>query len=45
MDIESAIEQLERTIGLILQNGKDWWDERDIPVLEKAIEVSKEGEG
>lgn len=41
MDIESVIEQLELTIGLIDQNGKDWFDERDIPVLEKAIEVCK----
>lgn len=41
MDIESVIEQLERTLDLILQNGKDWWDERDIPVLEKAIEACK----
>lgn len=41
MDIESVIEQLELTIDLIKQNGKDWWDERDIPVLEKAIEALK----
>ena len=41
MDIESAIEQLELAIGLIDQNSKDWLDERDIPVLEKAIEVCK----
>ena len=41
MDVESVIEQLEHTLDLILQNDKDWWDERDIPVLEKAIEVCK----
>ena len=41
MDIESVIEQLELAISLINQNGKDWLDERDIPVLEKAIEVCK----
>ena len=41
MDIESVIEQLERAIGLIDQSGKDWLDERDIPILEKAIEVCK----
>ena len=41
MDIESVIEQFELAIGLINQSGKDWLDERDIPVLEKAIEVCK----
>lgn len=42
MDIESVIEQLELAVSLINQNGKDWLDERDIPVLEKAIEVCKQ---
>lgn len=41
MDIESVIEQLELAISLIDQSGKDWLDERDIPILEKAIEVCK----
>ena len=35
------IEQLENTILLIRQNGKDWLDERDIPILEEAIQVLK----
>lgn len=39
MDTENAIEQLEFAIDLIKQNGKDWLDERDIPMLEKAIEA------
>lgn len=37
MTNEEIIEQLENTIGLIKQNGKDWLDERDIPVLEGCI--------
>lgn len=39
MTREEMIEQLENTILLIKQNGKDWWDERDIPILEEAIKV------
>ena len=39
MDIESIIEQLENTIGLIEQDGQDWWDERDIPMLKQIIDV------
>ena len=31
------IEQLENTIGLIKQDGKDWLDDRDIPILEACI--------
>lgn len=31
------IEQIENTIGLIKQNGKDWLDDRDIPILEVCI--------
>ena len=31
-----VIEQLEIAIALIKQNGKDWLDERDIPILEMA---------
>ena len=38
---ESAIDQLENTILLIKQDGKDWMDERDIPVLEMAIDALK----
>jgi len=35
----SAIEQLENTILLIKQNGEDWLDERDIPILKEAIKA------
>lgn len=38
------IEQIENTILLIKQNGKDWWDERDIPILEEAIKAMKNDE-
>ncbi len=31
------IEQLENAIELIKQNGKDWLDDRDIPILEACI--------
>lgn len=41
MTREEVIEQLENTILLIKQNGKDWWDDRDIPVLEEAIKAMK----
>ena len=37
MTREEMIEQLENMILLIRQNGKDWWDERDIPILEEVI--------
>ena len=37
MTRKEAIEELKLTIGLIKQNGKDWLDERDIPVLQMAI--------
>ena len=39
MDIESIIEQLEIAIGLIEQNGQDYLDERDIPMLKQIIDV------
>ena len=41
MTLEEMIEQLENTILLIKQNGKDWLDERDIPILEEAIKAIK----
>ena len=41
MTREEMIEQLENTILLIEQNGKDWFDERDIPILEAAIKAMK----
>ena len=34
MTHEEMIEQLENTILLIEQNGEEWLDERDIPILE-----------
>ena len=33
------IEQLENTIELIKQDGKDWLDDRDIPILEACIKA------
>lgn len=42
MTREEMIEQLENTILLIQQNGKDWWDERDIPILKEAIKSMQE---
>jgi len=41
MTREEMIEQLENTILLIKQNGKDWVDERDIPILEEAMKAIK----
>ena len=38
---ESALEQLELAKGFIQQNGKDYLDERDIPILDTAIEALK----
>lgn len=37
MTNEEMIEQLEQAIGLIKQDGKDWLDDRDIPILEACI--------
>lgn len=37
MTIEEIIEQLENAIELIKQDGKDWLDDRDIPILEACI--------
>ena len=39
MTREEAIEQLQNCKELIHQNGKDWLDERDIPLLDMAIEA------
>lgn len=41
MTHEEMIEQLENTILLIEQNGEDWLDERDIPILEEVIKAMK----
>lgn len=37
MTNEEAINELQSAIDLIKQDGKDWLDERDIPILEMAI--------
>lgn len=39
MDNEEAIIQLQYMKDLIKQNGKDWLDERDLPVLDMAIDT------
>ena len=39
MTREEIIEELESVVGLIKQDGKDWLDERDIPLLGSAIEA------
>ena len=38
---EEAIEELENATLLIIANGKDWMDERDLPVLKMAIDALK----
>ena len=42
MTKEEIIEQLENTILLIMQNGKDYMDERDIPMLKVVIQTLKQ---
>ncbi len=37
MTNQKAINELQSAIDLIKQDGKDWLDERDIPILEMAI--------
>ena len=39
MTREEIIEQLNLAIGLIKQDGKDWLDERDIPILEECVKA------
>ena len=39
MTREEAIEQLQNCKGLIQQDGQDYLDERDIPLLDMAIEA------
>ena len=41
MTAKEAIEELENTTLLIIANGKDWMDERDLPVLKMAIDALK----
>ena len=39
MTKDEAIEQLQNCIDLIKQDGQDYLDERDIPLLDMAIEA------
>lgn len=39
MTREEIIEQLNLAIGLIKQDGKDWLDDRDIPMLEACVKA------
>ena len=39
MTREEAIQELQNCIGLIQQDGQDYLDERDIPLLDMAIEA------
>ena len=39
MTNQEAINELQSAIDLIKQDGKDWVDERDIPILEMAIKA------
>lgn len=41
MTREEAIEQLQNCIDLIKQDGQDYLDERDFPLLDMAIEALK----
>lgn len=41
MTNEEAIEQLNFAISIINRDGIDWLDERDIPVLQVAIDALK----
>ena len=42
MDYNDILEQLLNMKALILQDGKDYVDERDIPMLDKLIKIVKE---
>jgi len=44
MTNKEMIIELRYTIDLIKQNGRDWLDERDIPILEAAISALQEQE-
>ena len=41
MTNQDAINELQSAIDLIKQDGKDWLDERDIPILKMAISALK----
>ena len=42
MTNQEAADELQYAINLIKQDGKDWLDERDIPILETAISALQE---
>ena len=42
MNNQEAADELQYAIDLIKQDGKDWLDERDIPILEAAISALQE---
>ena len=42
MTNQEAADELRYAIDLIKQDGKDWLDERDIPILETAISALQE---
>lgn len=44
MTTKEAIMELQNIIDLIKQDGKDWVDERDIPIFKRAIEALKHQE-
>ena len=39
MTNQEAINELQSAIDLVKQDGKDWLDERDIPILDMAIKA------
>lgn len=45
MTKKEAIQELQNCIGLIQQDGQDYLDERDIPLLNMAIEALSERTG
>lgn len=45
MTRNEAINELKCAIDLIKQDGKDWLDERDIPLLQMAIEALERKRG
>lgn len=42
MTNQEVADELQYAIDLIKQDGKDWLDERDIPILEAAISALQE---
>lgn len=44
MTNQEVADELQHAIDLIKQDGKDWLDERDIPILEAAIKALEQPE-